>query len=64
VTLIQGEYLVSLKLLGQDHVRRPWLAMPEVRARIAAGAGIIQFGMFLNGHGRTELRNAELNFAA
>ena len=38
--------------------------MQEVRARIPVEAGIIQFGTFLNGHGRAELRNAELTFEA
>jgi len=32
----------------------------EVTAEVPAGAGMIQFGMFLYGRGRIELRNAEL----
>jgi Domain of unknown function (DUF151) len=34
----------------------------EVTAEVPAGAGMIQFGVFLYGRGRAELRNAELTF--
>jgi hypothetical protein len=34
----------------------------EVTAEVPARAGMIQFGMFLYGRGRVELRNAELTF--
>ena len=36
----------------------------EVTAEVPARGGMIQFGIFLYGRGRVDLRNAELTFRA